>query len=120
MGAFKNRIDLVKHSSDDRLKKHSALIITNPLLTDTGNYTCNVQTFQGSDKQTAEMQIIGEYDQILLYFSGFLNIYLNLSSGIDPEDSIKLEYEFKSNNTVEFTCSVLKIYPVPTLKLLLV
>jgi hypothetical protein len=65
LGSFKNRTNLEKESSDDRLKKHSALIITNPLLTDSGNYTCNVQTYQGSDKQTAEMQIIGKTFKIL-------------------------------------------------------
>lgn len=94
IGSFRDRIDLTHSQSDERLKKHSALIITKPLLTDSGNFTCNVQTFQGSDKQSAEMQII------------------------DPEDSMKLEYEFKENNTVQFKCSVTKIYPVPVVQLL--
>lgn len=58
--AFKGRIDLNYVGSEDRLKKHSALVITKPLLTDSGNYTCYVQTLQSNARKTAEMLIIGE------------------------------------------------------------
>lgn len=65
-GTFKGRIDTNYTTSDDRFKKHSALVISKPLLSDSGNYTCNVQTFQGSDKQSAEMQIISKLHNDLL------------------------------------------------------
>jgi len=95
LGAFKGRVDTNYTTSDDRYKKHSALLISKPLVSDSGNYTCNVQTFQGSDKQSAEMQII------------------------DPEDSIDLIYKIDDQEeSVDVICAVHNIYPLPEIKLL--
>ncbi|CRL04497.1 CLUMA_CG017577, isoform B [Clunio marinus] len=96
LGHFKGRVDLnYTLPTNDRLKKHSALVITKPLLTDSGNYTCSVQTFQGADRKTDEIQII------------------------DPEDSIDLSYQFEADGMVKLKCSVYNIYPVPEVDFLL-
>lgn len=50
-GNFKDRVDINYTTSDDRYKKHSALVIAKPLPSDSGTYTCNVQTFQGKKKK---------------------------------------------------------------------
>lgn len=114
LGTFKNRVDLEHTTSDDRLKKHSALVINKPILADGGNYTCNVQTFQGSDKATSEMQIIGKR----LFSITYLRETYNIIFFTDPEDSIKLIYKIESNDSVSLQCSVNNIYPLPEVKLL--
>lgn len=78
-GNFKDRVKIDYSTSDDRYKKHSALFISNPMPSDSGTYTCNVQTFQGkkkisnalsiliccllfqgNDKKASDLQIIGK------------------------------------------------------------
>jgi hypothetical protein len=67
--------------------------ILNPTTADTGNYTCNVQSFGSSDRRTEEMIII------------------------DPADSVKLSYKIdQDTEKVNFECSVINIYPLPEVK----
>lgn len=70
-------------------------VILNPSTTDSGNYTCNVQSFDSSDKQTAEM---------IVY---------------DPADSVDLKYTIDQlDQVVNLECAVINIYPLPEVKFL--
>lgn len=89
LGSFKGRVD-VNYAVDDKTKKHSSLVITQPQLSDAGNYTCNVQTYQGKAERIAELKVI------------------------DPVDSIKINYKFnEENETVRFECNVDGVAPLP-------
>ena len=113
---FKDRINTEYSSSDEKYKKYSALVrqmnfngteafnncysfcsqaIKKPSITDTGNYTCDVQTFQSSDKKGSQMIVI------------------------HPQNSINLKYTIdESEQIVNFECSVFNIYPFPEVKFL--
>ncbi|CAG9803828.1 unnamed protein product [Chironomus riparius] len=92
---FKDRINTEYSSSDEKYKKYSALAIKKPSITDTGNYTCDVQTFQSSDKKGSQMIVI------------------------HPQNSINLKYTIdESEQIVNFECSVFNIYPFPEVKFL--
>lgn len=56
-GSFIGRVNLNHTASDDRFKKHSALVITKPSLNDSGIYTCNVQTFEGIEGVGLTLQV---------------------------------------------------------------
>jgi hypothetical protein len=57
---FKDRVDTNYEVSEDRLQKHRALVITEPMYNFTGEYACGVQTFQTNDRQAARLQVIGK------------------------------------------------------------
>lgn len=61
VGNFKGKIDTNYTVSRDKHYKHRALLITKPTWNMTGTYGCDVQTFQGKDKQYAHLQIIGKF-----------------------------------------------------------
>lgn len=88
----------------------TALIIAKPLISDSGNFTCQIQTFQGSDKKSAMMQVIRKC------FGLNRNKY-KLKSSTDPESSIDLSYvNITDKETDELICKVNNIYPIPQVK----
>jgi hypothetical protein len=96
LGVFKGRLNLTHETeSSNRLKKHSALVILKPSTSDSGNYTCNVQSYDSFDKKTAEM---------IVY---------------DPADSVDLKYTIDQlDQVVNLECVVTNIYPYPEIKFL--
>ncbi|CAO1411207.1 unnamed protein product [Diamesa serratosioi] len=93
VGSFKGRVDDNYTSSEDRLQKHRALVITKPLTSDSGDYACSIQTFQTISKLSAKMQIV------------------------DPEDSFDLTYGIdEESQMVNFQCTVSNVYPRPEMK----
>lgn len=57
---MKGRINTTYVVSHEKYYKHRAILIPQPRWNMTGEYTCNVQTFESSDKKSAFMQIIGK------------------------------------------------------------
>jgi hypothetical protein len=65
-------------------------VIKDPSILDSGNYTCDVQTFKGADKRVAPMAVV----------------YV--------DESIKLNYFIDEiENQVNFECAISQIYPLP-------
>uniref|UniRef100_A0A182J8M7 Ig-like domain-containing protein n=1 Tax=Anopheles atroparvus TaxID=41427 RepID=A0A182J8M7_ANOAO len=93
--SFKGHIDSNYSESDDRLHKHSALKVVNPMANYTGNYTCQVQTFHGLDTKTAHLQLIV------------------------PETDFSLGYQRETNGSTLVFCNVGEIYPLPDVSLLI-
>lgn len=48
-------------ASSERNYKHRALAITRPLWNFTGEYLCNVQTYESNDKRSRKIQFIRKY-----------------------------------------------------------
>lgn len=95
LGTFRNRIDLNYIASNDTFKKHSAMVIKDVSVLDTGNYTCDIQTFVGFDKMTSKMVVI------------------------HPEQSINLKYNIDNvEQIVSLECTIYNIYPLPDVKFL--
>ena len=69
---MKGRVDVNFTSSEDRLQKHRALVISKPLISDSGEYTCSIQTFQTQAKKSAKMQIVGKFFQVFFSFHKYL------------------------------------------------
>ena len=65
---MKGRVDVNFTSSEDRLQKHRALVISKPLISDSGEYTCSIQTFQSQAKKSAKMLIVGKFFQMFFSF----------------------------------------------------
>ena len=65
---MKGRVDLNYTSSEDRFQIHRALVITKPLISDSGEYTCIVRTYQTEIKKSARMQIIGKFFHTILFY----------------------------------------------------
>lgn len=93
--SFKGHIDINFSESDDRLHKHSALKFVNPMANYTGNYTCQVQTFNGVATKTAHLQIIV------------------------PETDFSLGFQRETNGSTVVFCNVGEIYPQPDVSLLI-
>lgn len=93
--SFKGHIDINYSESDDRLHKHSALKIINPMANYTGNYSCQVQTYSGLDTKTAHLNIIV------------------------PETDFSLGYQRETNGSTVVFCNVGEIYPLPEVSLLI-
>lgn len=93
--SFKGHIDVNYSESDDRLRKHSALKFVNPLANYTGNYTCQVQTFNGVDTKTAHLQIIV------------------------PEMNFSLGFQRETNGSTVVFCNIGEIFPLPNVSLLI-
>ncbi|XP_041783747.1 uncharacterized protein LOC121599759 [Anopheles merus] len=93
--AFKGHIDLGYSESDDRLHKHSALKFINPRANYTGNYTCQVQTYQSVQSRTAHLQIIV------------------------PETDFSLGFQRETNGSTVVFCNVGEIFPRPEVSLLI-
>lgn len=66
---MKGRINTTYVVSHEKYYKHRAILIPQPVWNMTGEYTCNVQTFESSDKKSAFMQIIGESALFTFFFS---------------------------------------------------
>ncbi|KAG5682058.1 hypothetical protein PVAND_011443 [Polypedilum vanderplanki] len=94
--SFKNRIDLEYNKDLPEKQRYSTLVIKNPTIADTGNYSCDVQTFKSHDRKTAPITIV----------------YV--------DDSIKLNYFIDEiENQVNFECSINQIYPLPEVTFLI-
>lgn len=59
LSLFKNRIRKNFTINDDAMTKYRAVSVIKPTLNFSGEYSCSVQTFQSSDKKSANLQIIG-------------------------------------------------------------
>lgn len=59
--SFKGRVDLnyTSGTEADR-QKHRALVIKDPLSTDSGMYACDVQTYSSNDRKTANLLVISK------------------------------------------------------------
>jgi hypothetical protein len=91
LGAFKGRVDQNYTVSQDPKKKQRALVIREPLSTDSGMYTCDVQSFVSNDRKMANLLVI------------------------DPEDSLTLTYDILNDDTISVKCSATNIHPKPKL-----
>lgn len=60
MMSMKNRLDLSYEASSDEKLKYRAMVIVKPTWNMTGQYSCSIQTFQSSVKQSANLTVIGE------------------------------------------------------------
>ncbi|XP_063707872.1 uncharacterized protein LOC134836610, partial [Culicoides brevitarsis] len=56
--SFKDRVNVSYEASTERNYKHRALAITRPLWNFTGEYLCNVQTYESNDKRSRKIQFI--------------------------------------------------------------
>lgn len=93
LGTFKGHVDLDYSVSDDRLQRYRALRLINPVANFTGNYSCNVQTFDANEVKVAHLQIIV------------------------PETEFNLTYNQESNGSTVVSCAVSDIFPKPELSL---
>uniref|UniRef100_A0A182PJG5 Ig-like domain-containing protein n=1 Tax=Anopheles epiroticus TaxID=199890 RepID=A0A182PJG5_9DIPT len=93
--SFKGHIDVDYSESDDRFHKYSALKFINPKANYTGNYTCQVQTYQSVASRTAHLQMIV------------------------PETDFSLGYQRETNGSTVVFCNVGEIYPLPVVSLLI-
>lgn len=64
---MKNKLDLNYEASEIPNQKHRALSITKPFYNMSGIVTCSTQTFQSSDKRSAEIRVIGKSSFIANY-----------------------------------------------------
>ncbi|XP_053659868.1 uncharacterized protein LOC128708913 [Anopheles marshallii] len=91
--SFKGHIDLDYSESDDRLHKHSVIKFINPMANYTGNYTCQVSTFEELVSSTAHLQMIV------------------------PETDFSLGFQRETNGSTVVFCNVGEIYPLPDVAL---
>uniref|UniRef100_A0A182LVX4 Ig-like domain-containing protein n=1 Tax=Anopheles culicifacies TaxID=139723 RepID=A0A182LVX4_9DIPT len=91
--AFKGHIDESYSESSDRLHKHSVLKFINPMANYTGNYTCQVATYEEVKSSTAHLQIIV------------------------PETDFSLGFQRETNGSTVVFCNVGEIYPLPDVSL---
>lgn len=63
LSGMKNKIDTTYEASKDGRQKFRAMSITQPSWNMTGDYTCSVQTFSSSDKKSANLQVIGKWQE---------------------------------------------------------
>uniref|UniRef100_A0A182WFU8 Ig-like domain-containing protein n=1 Tax=Anopheles minimus TaxID=112268 RepID=A0A182WFU8_9DIPT len=91
--AFKGHIDVNYYESDDRLHKHSVLKFIDPMANYTGNYTCQVSTFENLVSSTAHLQMIV------------------------PETDFSLGFQRETNGSTVVFCNVGEIYPLPDVSL---
>lgn len=95
-GPFKSRIDLEYNKHLPEKERFSTLVIRNPTIADSGNFTCNVQTFKNADKKSEQM--------IVVYV----------------DDSIHLNYFIDEiENQVNFECAINQIFPLPEVTFLI-
>uniref|UniRef100_A0A336K3S7 CSON009928 protein n=1 Tax=Culicoides sonorensis TaxID=179676 RepID=A0A336K3S7_CULSO len=56
--SFKDRVNVSYEASSEQNYKHRALVITRPLWNFTGEYLCNVQTYESNDRKSKKIQFI--------------------------------------------------------------
>ncbi|ETN67648.1 hypothetical protein AND_000528 [Anopheles darlingi] len=93
--SFRGHLDLDYSESEERLHKHSALKFISPMANHTGNYSCQVSTFQHVATKSAHLQIIV------------------------PETDFSLGYQRETNGSTLVFCNVGEIYPVPDVSLII-
>ncbi|XP_050079644.1 uncharacterized protein LOC126567468 [Anopheles maculipalpis] len=91
--SFKGQIDVEYSESEERLHKHSALKFINPMANYTGNYTCQISTFDDLASGTAHLQMIV------------------------PETDFTLGLQRETNGSTVVFCNVGEIYPLPDVSL---
>uniref|UniRef100_A0A182YKP4 Uncharacterized protein n=1 Tax=Anopheles stephensi TaxID=30069 RepID=A0A182YKP4_ANOST len=91
--SFKGQIDVDYSESEDRLHKHSALKFINPMSNYTGNYTCQISTFDDLASATAHLQMIV------------------------PESNFTLGLQRETNGSTVVFCNVGEIFPLPEVSL---
>ncbi|XP_058057562.1 uncharacterized protein LOC131208739 [Anopheles bellator] len=93
--SFRGHLDTEYSESEDRLHKHSALKFITPMANHTGNYTCQVSTYQRMATKTAHLQIIV------------------------PETDFSLGFQRETNGSTLVFCNVGEIYPLPDVSLVI-
>lgn len=91
--SFKDRVDVSYEASPERNHKHRSLVITRPLSNFTGEYLCNVQTYESNDKQSKRIQFI------------------------HPESKFEVSYDNVEDTDVIVRCGVQGIAPKPNITL---
>lgn len=90
---MKNHINVNYTASNEQLHKYRALAIINPTLNMTGNYSCNVGTYESEDRQQAHLQIIV------------------------PESDLQISLDEDEDENIKVQCSAKDIFPEPKLKI---
>ncbi|XP_032794259.1 uncharacterized protein LOC123477456 [Daphnia magna] len=93
-GPLKGRLNLEYRASEDPYHRHRALEILNPSTDLGGDYRCKVATFDNEDSQNAHMVV-----------------YV-------PAASFTVEKTKPTTSTVNVTCKVEGVYPLPQLELI--
>lgn len=115
---MKGRIDTSFAINAHKPNQHRALLISKPLWNMTGEYTCSVQTYESSDKETAHMQIIGTYYHKFvdaLYHLRCENNWESFYADVVPESDFQLSHSIDDDGSVNVRCSASDVYPKPEL-----